>query len=91
MTATLARNSQKLAACQKAMNSAVHTTARATPSQLVFGRDAMLNTSFQADWQFTKERKQRLVIQNNKRENAEVTCAQPGRCGSGQSWSRSQA
>jgi len=58
-----------LVACRKAMNSTVHTTARATPTQLVFGRDAMLNASFQADWQFIKERKQRLIIQNNKREN----------------------
>jgi len=57
-----------LAACQKAMNSTVHTAARATPTQLVFGRDAMLNASFQADWQFIKEQKQRLIIQNNKRE-----------------------
>jgi len=52
------------------MNSTVHTTACATSAQLVFGRDAMLNASFQADWQFIKERKQRLIIQNNKRENA---------------------
>jgi hypothetical protein len=59
-----------LAACRKAMNSTVHTTSRATPTQLVFGRDAMLNASFQADWQFIKERKQRLILQNNKRENA---------------------
>jgi len=59
-----------LAACRKAMNSTVHTTARATPTQLVFGRDAMLNATFQADWQFIRERKQRLIIQNNKRENA---------------------
>jgi len=59
-----------LSACRKAMNSTVHTTARATPSQLVFGRDAMLNATFQADWQFIKERKQKLIIQNNKRENA---------------------
>ena len=58
-----------LVACRKAMNSTVHTTARATPPQFVFGRDAMLNASFQADWQFIKERKQRLIIQNNKREN----------------------
>jgi len=57
-----------LAACRKAMNSTVHTTARATPTQLVFGRDAML--TFQADWQFIWERKQRVIIQNNKRENA---------------------
>jgi len=52
------------------MNSTVHTTARATPAQLVFGRDAMLNATFQADWQFMRERKQRLIIQNNKHENA---------------------
>jgi len=55
------------------MNSTVHTTARATPTQLVFGRDAMLNVSFQADWQFIKECKQRLIIQNNKHENAKQT------------------
>jgi len=43
------------------------------PTQLVFGRDAMLNASFQADWQFIKECKQRLILQNNKRENAKRT------------------
>jgi hypothetical protein len=59
-----------LASCRKAMNSTVHTTVRATPSQLVFGRDAMLNASFEADWQFIKDRKQKLILQNNKRENA---------------------
>jgi len=51
------------------MNSTVHTAARAMPTQLVFGRDAMLNATFQADWQFIRKRKQRLIIQNNKREN----------------------
>jgi len=59
-----------LAACRKAMNSTVHTAAHATPTQLVFGHDAMLNATFQADWQFIEEQKQRLIIQNNKRENA---------------------
>jgi len=39
----------------------------------VFGHDAMLNASFQADWPFIKERKQRLIIQNNKCENAKRT------------------
>jgi len=62
-----------LAACRKAMNSTVHTTSRARPTQLVFGRDALLNASFQADWQFIKERKQRLILQNNKHENAKRT------------------
>ena len=59
-----------LASIRRAANSTVHTTSRATPTQLVFGRDAMLNVSFEADWQFIKERKQKLILQNNKRENA---------------------
>ena len=52
------------------MRSLVHTTLRATPTQLVFGRDALLSISFEADWQYIKERKQKLIVQNNKRENA---------------------
>ena len=46
-----------------------YTTTRATPTQLVFGRDALLNVSFMADWQYIKERKQHRILQNNKREN----------------------
>ena len=52
---------------------AVHTTTREMPTQLVFGRDAMLNASFQLDWQFIEERKQRLIIQNNTHKNAKRT------------------
>lgn len=59
-----------LAAVRFAMRATVHTTTRATPMQLVFGRDAILNTRFQADWNYIKDRKQRLIVQNNKRENA---------------------
>jgi len=59
-----------LAAVGFAMRSTVHTTMRATPMQLVFGRDAILNIKFQADWQYIKERRQRLIIQNNQRENS---------------------
>ncbi len=59
-----------LAALRQAMRATVHTTTRATPTQLVFGRDALLNVSFEADWQYIKERKQCLILQNNKRENA---------------------
>ncbi len=36
----------------------------------MFGRDALLNVSFEADWQYIKERKQKLIIQNNNKENA---------------------
>jgi len=58
-----------LTAVRFGMNSTVHTTNRATPMQLVFGRDAMTNATFIADWQYIKERKQRIIRQNNKREN----------------------
>ena len=36
----------------------------------MFGRDAFLNISFEADWQYIKERKQHRIVQNNKAENA---------------------
>ena len=59
-----------LAAVRRAVNSTVHTTLQATPTQLVFARDALLNVSFQADWEYIKDRKQKRILQNNKRENA---------------------
>ena len=59
-----------LAALGFAMRATVRTTTEATPAQLVFHRDAMHNIGFRADWAYTKARKQRLIIQNNKRENA---------------------
>ena len=59
-----------LSAIRQAVRCLVHTTNRATPTQLVFGRDALLNISFEADWQYIKERKQHRIVQNNKRENA---------------------
>lgn len=62
-----------LAAVQFAMRATVHTTTRATPMQLVFSRDAILNTRFEADWQYIKDRKQHVINQNNKRENAKRT------------------
>ncbi len=59
-----------LSAVGFAMRATIHTTTKATPAQLVFNRDAIHNVRFEADWQYIKERKQRLIIQNNKRENA---------------------
>ena len=58
-----------LAAVRRGVNSTVHTTLRATPTQLVFGRDAVLNINFHADWEYIRQRKQKLIIQNNSREN----------------------
>jgi hypothetical protein len=39
-----------LAAIHSAVLSVVHTTTRATPTQLVFEHDVLLNISFEADW-----------------------------------------
>ena len=59
-----------LSSIRRAVNSTVHTTLRATPTQLVFGRDALLNVSFQADWELIRQRKQRMINLNNARENS---------------------
>jgi hypothetical protein len=38
--------------------------------QLVFGRDAIHPIRFEADWQYIRERRQKVIVQNNDRENA---------------------
>ena len=58
-----------LSAAMFALRATYHTTLQATPMQLVFGRDAILNTKFEANWNLIKERKQKLIKQNNEREN----------------------
>ncbi len=40
-----------LAAMMFAVQTTVHTTLQALPTQLVFGRDAILNIPFEVDWQ----------------------------------------
>jgi hypothetical protein len=63
-----------LSAICQALRSFVHTSTRATPTQLVFGRDALLNIlSFQTDWDYIKEQKQHRILKNNKKENAKRT------------------
>ena len=52
-----------------AMRNTIHTTLGATPMQLVFGQDAILNISHEANWQLIKQRKQELACKNNIREN----------------------
>jgi hypothetical protein len=59
-----------LSAVAFAMRATMHTTTRATPTQLVFGRDHMHNIGFQADWNYIVQRKQHIINQNNKKENA---------------------
>ena len=59
-----------LSAALFALRATYHTTTQATPMQLVFGRDAILNVQFQADWKYIKDRKQKLINLNNTRENS---------------------
>ena len=59
-----------LATTMFATRATVHTTLGATPSQLVFGRDAILNAAFEADWGLIKQRKKELIAKNNERENS---------------------
>jgi hypothetical protein len=59
-----------LSAVAFAVRATVHTTLNATPSQLVFGCDAILNMDFEADWALIKIRKQKIIQLNNSRENA---------------------
>jgi hypothetical protein len=51
-----------------------HTTLKATPSQLVFGRDADQNAKFAAYWNLIKNNKQKLINTNNSIEiNKRIT------------------
>lgn len=59
-----------LSAAMFAVRSTYHTTLQATPAQLVFGRDSILNIAFEANWKFIQENKQKLIHKNNQRENA---------------------
>ena len=47
-----------------------HSTLNATPGQLVFGRDMLLDISYTHDYQATWQRKQRQIINDNIRENS---------------------
>ena len=64
--------SELLGSVAWAIRSTHHTTLQATPGQLVFGRDMLLNNlKFVADWEAIKLRKQRDVDKNNSsRENS---------------------
>lgn len=59
-----------LAATMFALRSTYHTTLQATPAQLVFGRESVLNIQFDANWTATRARKARTIKQNNAKENS---------------------
>ena len=59
-----------LSATAFAVRSTFHTTLRNTPGQLVFGRDMILNVKHEANWEYIRARKQKIIEKNNKAENA---------------------
>ena len=59
-----------LSATAFAIRSMYHTTTQASPGQLVFGRDMILNIKHIANWKAIKDRKTKIIQKNNKRENS---------------------
>jgi transposase InsO family protein len=59
-----------LSSAAYAICSTFHTTLKATPGQLVFGRDMVLPIKFLADWGAIEQKRQKLMGRNNRRENA---------------------
>jgi hypothetical protein len=52
------------------IRSTLHTTLKATPGHLVFGRDMVLPINFMADWGEIEQQRQKEMGRNNRRENA---------------------
>ena len=58
-----------IAATILAVRATYHQTLKAYTMQLVFGRDAILNIKYVADWEHIWQRKKLWINHNNKREN----------------------
>ena len=54
-----------------------HTTLKATPDQLVFGRGIILPIKFEADWAFIEKRKQMSRNNSNQQEH-KMLLTKPG-------------
>ena len=59
-----------LSAATFAMKSTIHMTLNATPGQLVFGCDMILNLKHEADWQAIRQHKQSVINRNDMKENS---------------------
>jgi hypothetical protein len=55
-----------------AIRSTFHTTIKATPEQLVFGRYIVLPIKLTADWGAIEQQRQKEMCRNNRRENASI-------------------
>ena len=59
-----------LSAVAFGIRSTYHTTLKATPAELVYGRDMIFNRSHLPNWDLIRRQKQALIIKNNMRENS---------------------
>ena len=58
-----------ITACAYAIRCTYHTTLKATPGQLVFGRDMILPIKFEADWALIQKQKQDSINNSNNKDN----------------------
>jgi hypothetical protein len=61
-----------LSSAAYAIRSKFHTTLKATPGQLLFGRDMLLPIKFMADWGAIEQQRQKEMGRNNRRENDSI-------------------
>jgi transposase InsO family protein len=59
-----------LSSAAYAIRSTFHTTLKATPGKLVFGRDMVLPIKFMADWGAIGQQRQKETGRDNRRENS---------------------
>jgi acyl-[acyl carrier protein]--UDP-N-acetylglucosamine O-acyltransferase len=59
-----------LSSAAYAIRSTFHTTLKATPGQLVFGREMVLPIKCMVDWGTIEQQRQNKMGRNNRRENA---------------------
>ena len=62
-----------LAATMFSIRAIYHTTLKASPMQLVFGRDAIINIKHVANWKHIAQQKQSVIDYNNAKENKSRT------------------
>lgn len=58
-----------LCSCAWAIRSTVHTTLKASPAQLVFGRDMIFDLSFKVKWRDIMDNRKKRLLTNNESEN----------------------
>ena len=61
---------EALSIAQHAMRCSVHTTLGSSPGSLVFNRDMFLNIPLVADWHLITTRREHLINENLRRQNA---------------------